>query len=194
MLRYGQTTVAFDRDDNIATFRRLQDAFQKILDTPEGGTEETLNSECLFCPKKTTCNAITKSISMGSVLSIDDLEYAADLRALLDYQEKAAKAAKAELDAHIMLLASNSNVLTVSTPMTAMRFAASRTRKADGRRVHEIVGDEIFQQYGKEEILVGSFEELLKDTRLTPEQVEELGRAMGEKVGDPYVVTKPKNV
>lgn len=194
MLRFGQTSVAFDRADNIATFRRLQDAFQMILDTPEGDAPHELNSECLFCPIKTTCPEVTRSINLGSVLSIQDLEKAADLRALLDYQEKAAKAAKAELDTHIMTIAAGTGQVVVDTGLTKMTFSAKRTRSISGHATREIVGDDIFAQYGKEDITVGAWEELKKDPRLTPEQVTALDGIVGTNVGDPYVVTKTKQV
>src|SRR5690606_25707099 len=71
MLRHNEKIgVTFTRQDNIDTYRYLQRAAERIIATDEDKTEETINEECKWCIKKTTCDTLARSVAAGTVHSL----------------------------------------------------------------------------------------------------------------------------
>jgi RecB family exonuclease len=194
MLRHdGPVGIGFSREDNIATWKFLKGLTQKIIDTDPKDAQETLNPECGFCVKLTTCGAARKNIDAGGILSIGSAERAIDIRAELDYQMKAAKKAIDAIDAMIIEEAKATEIFEWESESNKMFLGVSRNRAVDADMAERVVGPDIFNKYGGKSLSIANVDKLLKDPDLTPEQKSQLSGLIYKKVGEARVKIKPAN-
>jgi hypothetical protein len=164
MLRHGGIVGAvFTRDENAATYRYLQRAVNRIIDTPEDETEERLNDECKWCIRKTVCETLRKATEYGGVVG-------ASLDELIDRRHKVASAALAlryaqdELDSALLKEAESRDQVEFETDEYSVTFAARKMRKADSHAIAQIVGPEMAKKYGN--FTVTNIDKMLKDKDL----------------------------
>lgn len=188
MLKHqGPVGTVFTREDNIATWRRIKRTVEKILSTPIESPPETLNSECLFCVRKSSCNELRKNISAGGIFRLDRLEEALPLRLALDKQQRGISATLAELDRLILADARERDGFRFEgDDGTILEISASSRREVDPERVLKVIGPDLFGQYGGHSITMREFDRLLKAKDvLTPAQRRSLEGLVRMKPGAP---------
>jgi hypothetical protein len=194
MLRHeGPVGIVFTKEENAATWRFLKEKALEIVNTPDNEVVETLNPECLFCVRKQTCEAVTKNIYVGGIMSVGGASEAVDLRATLEYQAKAVASAIRELDVMILTEAKETDVLQFESDMNVLSIGVSSRRNVDAERVEHVLGPVLFNKYGGKSFAVGTVDKLLKGDELTDGQKSELRKLVYSKKGEPSVKVAPKN-
>lgn len=195
MLRHNGTVgIVLSREDNIATWRFLKAAAQKIVDTAEEDIEETPNSECLFCVRKISCEAIRQNAAAGGIFSMNDPVLMVEQRAKLEYCSKALNAAMAEMDAVIIKTAEAEDRIEWESPANKMRIGSSGRRNIDPFWVQKIVGPEVMAEFGAGiNITLANVDKMLKSSKITDEQKKQIRGLIGVKYGDPRVYIESKS-
>lgn len=195
MLRHeGPVGIVFSRDDNIATWRHLKAEAERIIATPDDEAPETLNAECLFCPRSTECEALQKNIEIGGVLSTAaDPQRMVDIRAQLEWQKKAVSSAIEKLDAVIIERAKLEDVIEFESELNLLRLGVSSQRAIDAERAEKVLPAEVASQYMGKTLTIASVTKLLKGNELTDEQKNELLGLIYFKKGEPRVNVQTKN-
>jgi RecB family exonuclease len=195
MLRHDKVGVVFTRQDNVNTWNFIKRTTQRIIDTPdeEAAKMETLNAECNFCVKKSSCEVLLKNIAAGGIFGAEKAEDVLDRRAALAYQLKAVENALKEMDSFIEMDIKIRDIETVETPSNKLVMKVSSRRAVDGERAERIVGPDIFTLYGKTGLTIAQLEKMMKDPALTEEQVAQLKGLIYTNYGEPKVSTVPQN-
>jgi len=183
MLRHdGIVGTVFTRDENAATYRYLQRAVNRIIDTDEDATEERLNEECKWCIRKTVCETLLKATEFGSV-------HGATPDELVERRFKVASAALAlkyaqdELDKALFSIAEHDDKTEWETDDFKVEFTARKMRKADSHGISAIVGPDIAAKYGN--FTVTNLDKLLKSNDITPEQKKQVERHITASFSSP---------
>lgn len=192
LLRHDPVGIVFSREENASCWRFLKEAAQRIIDTPDEETPETLNPECLFCLRKQTCKALTSNIASGGIFGLN-LEMAVDRRAVLENQKKAITAALNELDGFIETECREKDLMEYETDLNKLSFTARVTRAVDGERVEQVVGHETFQKYGGLSITMGQYDKMMKDPAIPDEQKRQLKTLVYRNTGEIKVKTEPRS-
>lgn len=192
LLRHDPVGRVFTREQNAATWKWIKNEAERIIATPDGAAQETLNSECLFCVRLTQCEAVAANIAAGGVLGLD-FDQAINRRATLANQKKAVEKALEQLDEFIMTESKSRDIIDYETDMNQLSFKMSSRRAVDGERVEHVVGHDLFTKYGGLQITMGQFDKLLKDPNITEAQRGQLQQLVYKNFGEPRVDTAPRN-
>lgn len=192
LLRHDSVATVFTREQNIATWNFIKAMAEKIIATDPALVTETLNPECNFCVRKTSCNTLQSNATGGGVFSHLSVEKLGDIRARMTWQIKALKQAMDDIDELILAEASEREQLEFEGDLADIKITQTRTRGVDAQRVSPIVGAEIFSKYGGPTITMDGFTKLLKDPAITPAQKAQLQGMIYIKSGDPYIKVTPK--
>ena len=195
MLRHdGPVGVVFTYEDNAAMWRFMQRTAERIIETPEGGAEETLNQACNFCVRKLSCEALRKNLLVGGIASIGSPLEAVDLRTSLEYQAKALARTMAELDELILTAAKEEDRFEFESDRNKMTIAVSSRRAVDADRVALVIGEDLFRFHGGRSITLANVDKLIKGPELTDQQKLELKALIFKNQGEPRVKVEPKSV
>lgn len=187
LLRHTPIGMRFTRDDNITSWKFLKTAIKRIYEYDGELSGETLNSDCRFCVRKVSCEAINKNAAAGGIFSIADMTEAIDRRADLENSMKAAKSALDELDKLILAEAKQLDQLEFYSSEYKLNVGVSSRRAVDGERAEKIIGPDLFRKYGSTSITLKDVDSLLKGTELKPSQKAELKNIVYLKIGEPSV-------
>jgi hypothetical protein len=194
MLRHdGPVGIVFTRDDNIATWQFMKAKAEQIIATPDSEVPETLNPECLFCSRITSCTALLKNVSIGGVLSMPKIGDMIDKRAELEWQKKAVESAINKLDEVIIGRARVEDQLEFESDINRLRIGISATRAIDAERAEHVLPSEVANRYMGKSLTIGNVDKLLKGPELSEEQKKELVSLIYMKRGEPRVKIEPKN-
>lgn len=189
LLRYDSVSAKFTREDNKVTWNYLKRLAEKILDSD--GEWYTVNPECRWCVRKSSCPAIHKHAVGGGILGIaDTLENTVDRRAQMKYAADALYASINQLDEQILSMAEEAEVYEVNTDHTKMKLGASARRTVESERALRVLPEEVKIKYAK--IGVGDLEKILKEEELTDNQRSQLKQAISKQYGAIKVNTKPR--
>jgi hypothetical protein len=195
MLRHeGPVGLVFSRDDNIATWKHIRREAERIISTPDTDVPETLNPECLFCSRSTSCSALLKNIAIGGVLSHSTPEELVDVRAQLEWQKKAVSSALEKLDQVILARAKAEDVLEFESDINRLKVGISATRSIDAERAEKVLPPEVAANYLNKSLTIGSVDKLLKGGELNAEQKKELASLIYFKKGEPRVKVTSKSL
>lgn len=198
MLRFRPVQYLFTRDDQVATYRMLQRAAERIIaakvEYPSDVKKlETLNPQCMFCIRKTNCSSVQRNVESEGVFAYqDDLEAMVNARALLEFQKKAAESAMAELETVILATMENDDLLEYDTDLVTTEVGVSKRRQIDADVIISIIGEDAFQQFGgKRAITAAEFDKMCK--ALPADKVALLrSEAVSDKFGEPRLKVKLK--
>lgn len=194
MLRHeGPVGVSFSRDENIAMWRFMQATAERIINTPEDDTPETLNAECRFCVRKASCDALQKNLAVGGIMSFMSPKEAIDLRAALEWQLAGINSLTRDLDSLILQQAKAEDEFHYESDTNIMDITVGSRRSVDAERVEMVIGPKLFEKWGGKSFTVGNVDKLLKGDELTDEQKAQLRSLIWMKKGEPSVKIKPKN-
>lgn len=198
MLRFRPVQYLFTRDDQVATYRMLQRAAERIIaakvEYPSDVKKlETLNPQCMFCIRKTNCSAVQRNVESDGIFAYqDDLEAMVNARALLEFQKKAAESAMAELETLILATMENEDLLDYETDLVSTEVGVSKRRQIDTDVIISIIGEDTFEQFGgKKTMLASDFDKMCK--ALPPDKAALIkAEAVSDKFGDPKLKIKLK--
>lgn len=191
MLRHDPVGRVFTREQNAATWKFIKEEAERIIAAPDD-PPETPNSECVFCVRLQTCNAVASNVLAGGILGLD-FDASIDRRAALAHQVKALNKAIEQLDEAIMTEAKERDILEYETDLNTLGFKISSQRAVDGERVEHVIGHDLFQKYGGLKITMGQFDKLMKDPAVSPEQKAQLKSLIYRSYGEPRVDTTPRS-
>lgn len=189
-LRHDPIGIKVTRKENRATWEFIKATAERII--ASDGTQETVNSTCVWCPRKGECDALKRHIEGGGFLGpAMDLDVVAARRAELDNAQRAIKKLIEEYDSTLTgyMQAEGSTELETSDG-TKITLSSSRRREVDPQIVARVVGPEIFAKYG--DIKIGKLESLIKDESLSPDQATALQNAVHWRHNRPGVKVKPR--
>ena len=166
-LRHEPIAVLSKPTDNKATWEWLIRVVENIFESD--GTKETINKNCIYCPRKHECATLQKHILGGGPLSLSDPQSAAQRRMDLANAQKAIKKMIEELDVQLVAYLEAEGAAEMELGNLELKMSAGRRRHADGQMVAKIVGADIYAKYA--DIPIGKLETLLKEEDLTPDQV-----------------------
>lgn len=190
LLRHEPVGVVFTREEAELTYKAIIARAERILATPDDNPPETLNQECPYCVRKTQCKAMRKNIAGGGLFSIPNIEAAVEMREQLDSQARGLKSTLEELDSYIIEYSKQNEALNFVTENDyRVVVSARKTRDVNNATAASILGPELMKRYGK--LGVGDIDNIIKDGLVTPEQAEQLKKAIGFKLSAPSIkVTK----
>lgn len=190
-LRGDSVGVVFTKQDNANTWRYLKKWAKKILDTPVEDAAETINPDCKWCIRKTTCTALKRNIAAGGVTGLPVIEMI-DRRALIDQQMEALKWAAQELEEALLVAAQNEDVERLESYNNVVYWTRSGRRTIERMdALEQIVGPQMMERIGKKSVSVTTLDKLLKGDELTKEQKAQVKGLITTKYGEPSLKTKP---
>jgi hypothetical protein len=185
-LRHDSVGVVLTKEDSADTWRMLKRATQRIIDTSDHDAEraETINADCVWCVKKTTCKALQQNAAAGGIHSLDVPEAAKRLdRAKA--QAKALDYLQSELEDYLLKQLMVAGTIDLDLEEVRVRLKRSSRRSVDSRAVAGIIGPALSAELGS--FTVGNLDELIKSGRLDAEQVARVRAAISSKLGDPKI-------
>lgn len=191
LLRHDSVATVFTREQNVATWHFIKAMAEKIIAADPADLSETLNAECNFCVRKTSCETLQSNVAGGGIHSHNMVELV-DMRAKMTWQMKALKMAIDDIDKVVLTAATQQEQLDFEGSLATAQITQSRRRAVDADRIAPIAGDALFSKYGGVTITMTEFGKLLKDPALTPEQKVQLESMVYMKPGDPYVKSAAK--
>lgn len=193
MLRYDRVGRLFSREENIATWKYLVANAERIIQTShtEGLAAETLNDECRFCIKKTTCKAVESNANAGGIMALD-LEGMIDKLGLLQAQKRAIDAAAVELESMIVADSKERNWFTMETDQSSASFSSRKRRSIDPEQVAKLVPLPVWQKYGSFSMTLKNFEMMIGDPLISAELAAELRGMIFNGTTQPSLKIKPK--
>lgn len=187
LLRYDRVGVSFSREDNIATWRYLQELAKRVWESD--GTKETLNPECRWCVRKMACDELLRHTDGGGILAVQDFEGAVEMRARLDWAAGALKNAIAEIDGFILSEMEDRNILEYRTTDVEVKATMRNMRTVD--RTDELIRllpTEIVAKYGS--IGVTDIDNIVKNENLDDETKSAIKGMITRRPGKVYLKTK----
>lgn len=183
-LRHGRVSVVFTREENREMYTHLKEMAQRIIDDTEHKPQ--MNSECMFCPKKYTCEILLANADKGGLHAVaadpfdaaDQLERITGARKALEYAERDVKEAiLAHLEnADAAELVDDEKGLKVS-------MAFRKYRSVDPVDALEILGSDLYARHSK--INITTLDHLKDSGILEPEQEAALEAATRRAPGSP---------
>ena len=186
MLRHGElVSTCFTRDENIATYRYMQRAAERIIATDREDVEPTINEECKWCIKKVSCEALQKNIAAGTTFSMN-MEQLAERKLLISSQLEALKYADAELDKAIMKEAEHADAFEFDEGDYNISFSTRSSRSANSAAIAHIVGPELSTKYGT--FSMANIDKMLASGELS----EDVRKAVEAEITKSWSDPKPK--
>lgn len=191
MLRHGGPVgVYLTRDDNIATWNFIKAKAKQIVETGIG--EETLNPECRFCVKKSSCEVLKKNIAVGGIFG-KSVSEVIDLRAKLAFQKSAVEAAINELDDMILSTAKGEDMDHYESEENVLDITVTGRRAIDSDLAANVLGPDMMRKYGTTKLTLTVVDKLLKGNEITDKQKSQLKGLIYKGYGEPKVKVEPKN-
>lgn len=192
LLRHTTVGIVLNREDNIITWNYIKSSAEAIIATAEDEVEERLNSECLFCVRKASCEVLRKNIDVGGTFSLPTIEEKMKVRAEAEWQISGLQALIKDLDGSIMAEAKERDLTEYETDEVELKITMSSQRAADPEMVAMAIGPKLFEKYGDQKITMASIDKLLKGKELTDEQKANLRSLIYNKTGEPRVKINSK--
>jgi hypothetical protein len=137
--------------------------------------------------RKASCKTLQKNIDVGGLFSLD-IAGQIDLRTQVELQINGLRSLQNQLDNVIEETLGKDLKLELATPNSRAYFVTPRKNLIRGgaRKVIDIIGSNVFMDFGKTEITLAMFEKLLKSEGIiTDEQKAELRELKYKEYGDP---------
>lgn len=186
-IRFDEVGTVFSKEDSRETYNYIKKAAERIISTPEDQTEETLNPECKWCIKKTTCETLLQ-VAPHTPLGMD-LDALTHRRLEIQSQLEGLKWAASELDEAIMKEAEVRDEYEFDTNSAHVAFTARGTRKVNSAAVARIVGPEVTAKWGN--FTITNVDKMLKSGELDDAQVRQIKEEITVSYGEPTLKIKP---
>lgn len=175
LLRHGNVTVDFTADECRQFYLDIVETANKIL--ADDAPVEKINSECIFCVKKTTCIKLRENALVGGIAAImDDQDALLEARALLKDQNKASSEALKEIDDALRGVMDANDLSEITGSQYKASASKVRRRKIDPAKLARVIGDNLFRKVAK--VTLGELDKLEKTGELSEEQVQQINGQM----------------
>lgn len=192
MLRWGDPVgVMFTKDENRKTYKYLKAQAERIIKTSREDAPATLNSECKFCIKVATCEAVASNAAAGGIMGLD-LQEQIDRYALLDAQRAAIASALGSLETQITAAAKEDSWVEAEGSTARAKFRTSRRRYVDADLVSHMVPPQIWAKYGSHKISLEDFTNMCNDPAFSAEDRARLRGMISEGFGQPKLKVEMK--
>ena len=189
MLRHdGPVGVVFTREENADTYRYIKRAAERIIATDEDKAEETLNEECKWCIRKTSCETLAAANAGGTVYGLS-VEQIAEKKLQIDSQILALKYAQEELDKQLLAEAENRDEFEFTAGNYEVAITARSTRKPNSNAIINIVGPELAAKYGN--MTMTNIDKMLKSGELSDDMVRKIKANITTSWSEPSAKVKP---
>ena len=189
--RYRDIGAAFTAEDSKATWRYLKDVAERIL--ASDGTEETLNPECRFCPRKKVCTQLKRHAKVGGELGSNDINDAVKRRHETAAQIKALEVMVNDIDTFILAQADSDNVDEFDADEVSVAISSRKTRTVDQKKLVDILAEDtawFVSTYGS--LTMGAVTKYLKnpDSFIDPDKRSQIDALVDSKYGGLRVNTE----
>lgn len=195
LLRHEQIGLTITRDDNIKFWRFLCAETQRIVNTDEADVKPSLNKECKWCVKKVTCELFQLNAINGGIMGLTIDEIAAKYEMLGDMQATL-NIILPQLEEELMKHAAMTEILEWETSdgREVEVYTSNGRRSVNAERAQELLGPDLFAQYGKQTMTVSAVEELIKDPTIPPEVRAKLKTTISKGIGQLKVKVSKKKM
>jgi hypothetical protein len=199
LLRFGQVSIVFSKEENRETYRWLREVVLSIWEADEAtaAAEEELGEGCRYCVRRSVCGALASNLDAGGLLGIlgpDDIGAAMEMQAKLSGQLVGVTAQLKEVDTYLdQFITAEQLDQPLSIGGYTLTPVAKATRRVDPGLAAEVVGPEMMAGIAKPGVTI--VDEWIKDRTngLTDEQRVALRKTISKVWGDiKPVVTKDK--
>lgn len=191
-LRHEKIGVVFTREDNVATYRMIQEALRRLLSYDETGElPENLNDECGWCIRKASCKALQSNLAVGGITGLD-LNQQAKLFYKLQAQLRAATALKNDIEKMLLMHASAEEITDFDTEETRVRISMNARRQVDQDKAKKILGEFIYNQY-RGGVKIGDLDDIDLRPDLSGGQKAALKSAIIRPPGNPSIKVAMKS-
>lgn len=193
LLRYDPVGIVFTREENIATWKYIKRAVNKIIATDEEDAPERINAECRFCIRKQYCETLQSHEDVGGVLTLADPLEAGRTRARVDAKIKALTAQMGELDAFLIQCAENDEIDMYEDDQVNISIYGSsmRTVSDPATALGILSRNGLAEKYAG--MTLANLEKAAKESRLSEDDRMALRALIGRKPGSTKVKVTPKN-
>lgn len=178
LLRFGNIGTGFTREDNMATWKYLQDVYGRIKESE--GMVETINTECKWCVRKAVCDTLHRHSAVGGIMGLDPRERALKL-AETKNKLTALNTLRDELETMVTDDLDNSETLSQQYDGVKIFIKPTARRSVDKERASKVLGPDLMAKWG--DIGVGTLDEILKKEELTDEQRLQLKQLIRQNPG-----------
>lgn len=192
LLRHDQIGLIFTKEDNFKTAHYIMNEAQRIVDTDETQIVPTLNMECGYCIKASTCPVLKTNIDAGGLHSLTP-EQKAERKYQAEALIKANKVVLEQLEELLLVEAVERDELGWKTPDGGhmVEIGAPRRRVFDAYQAAEIMGPKLFAQMGS--MTIGNLEKIIGDDSLDPDMRAKLKALLTWTQGDLKAKVKKVN-
>jgi hypothetical protein len=185
-LRHGSVETLFTRDDNVVMYRELQRRVEGILEAPSGmyRGKETLNSECGYCVRKSSCKTLISHVNAGGVLGKTPDELV-EVYAALAAQQKAQGILKEEIETALLEDAVQNDLLEFETKDGSLVTVQAKMRRSVDNDLAALAMGNLAGQFQK--FSVTDVDKILKQKLLPPGQAELLKQAIKKNISEPTI-------
>lgn len=191
-LRHESIGTVFTREDNVTTYRMLQEEAQKLVDFDEVNEkpQERLNSECLFCVRKAGCDTLISNMAVDGIMSLEIGDVAEKLY-LAKSKLSGLKSLVNDLEKRVIMHAAEVMDDQIDTEKVRVSISSGSRRRVDQEKAAKILGTEIMSQYGNE-IRVSDLDSIFNHPDLTAGQKAAMKGAVSRVPGNPMVKVSQK--
>lgn len=186
-LRHESIGVVFTREDNIATYRLIQEEAAKLINFNEETEtpKETLNAECLFCIRKATCKTLQSNVLVGGIMGLS-IDESIDTLYRIRGQLRGLETLANDLEKRLILHSAEVMDDVFVTEHSRARIWSGSRRRVDQEKIAAIVGSAVMSQYNNV-IRVADLDSLFNHPDLTPGQKAAIKGAVSKIPGSPSV-------
>lgn len=148
LLRHAAVTATYTVDEIRQFYIDMWTMAGTIISTDTA--EERLNSECIFCVRRSTCTAVRSNAAAGGIQSIlDDPEELLKARYEVESARKAADAAQKEIDEALRSFLDAEQVKNLTGGGFKATTRSNSRRNADPARVASFIPPQVFSKVAK---------------------------------------------
>ncbi len=189
LLRYTAVGCVFTKEDNAVTYRYLQKAAERIIQTDGANPPEQLNPDCRWCLRKARCKTLMTAMLGGTTYSVTPAE-AAERRLEITSAIAALNQLDAELDTILLAQAENEDMLEWDVNGVHVEITASKRRNVlDNREIAELLPPSVAAKYSG--FTIGNIDQLMKGDEIDDETKAKIKKLIGIKWGEPRSKVTP---
>lgn len=173
LLRHSTVTATYSIEEIREFYVDMWNLAGKII--ADDTAEERLNSECIFCVKRVTCNAVRSNTAAGGVQSLIGTGDVTDLLEAwyeVDAARKAAESAKKELDEALRVTLDDEQVKNLTGGGFKASSRDNSRRNVDASRVAPLVSPQVFARVAK--VSVGELDKAHKEGQIDDDAWSEI--------------------
>lgn len=174
LLRHEPVGVVFSAEEARETYDEVIAMTERILRTPLDRTPETLNENCSWCVRKTTCSALRRNIAGGGLKAVEamPLEEQMALAFELQAQAKAAALAADDIKGAIMTTLNRSEKNKLHAGDYVAAISTRRMPSIPTSTAIKVLGADLVASSGK--VTQAALKKLLTTNQITQEQHDEV--------------------